>query len=157
MDSDRLNRWLTLGANLGVLVGIILLVIELDQNREMVRAQTRNEISQGELTVLSQIAENKELADILARVSQGENVEPGEQLMHLTHSESVFRLWQNVHYQGRYGMYEEGEFQKHIDTMGWVLSNSAYLVDYWCQAKLVYPEEFAAEINDLIPPNSCTN
>ena len=39
MDSDRLNRWLTLGANVGVLVGIILLIVEIGQNTDMLRAQ----------------------------------------------------------------------------------------------------------------------
>ena len=39
MDSDKINRWLTLGANLGVLVGIILILIELNQNAELMRAQ----------------------------------------------------------------------------------------------------------------------
>ena len=39
MDSDRLNRWLTLGANLGVLVGIVLLIFELRQNQEMLQTQ----------------------------------------------------------------------------------------------------------------------
>ncbi len=39
LDSDRLNRWLTLGANIGVLVGIVLLLLELDQNSDLLRAQ----------------------------------------------------------------------------------------------------------------------
>ena len=39
MTSDRVNRWLTLGANLGVLVGIILILIELNQNADLMRAQ----------------------------------------------------------------------------------------------------------------------
>ena len=39
LDSDRLNRWLTLGANVGVLVGLFLLIIEIGQNTEMMRAQ----------------------------------------------------------------------------------------------------------------------
>ena len=39
LDSTRLNRWLTLGANFGVLVGIILILIELNQNAEMMRLQ----------------------------------------------------------------------------------------------------------------------
>ena len=39
MNSDRLNRWLTLGANLGVLVGIILILAELNQNSDLMRAQ----------------------------------------------------------------------------------------------------------------------
>jgi hypothetical protein len=39
MDSNIVNRWLTLGANLGVLVGIILILIELNQNADLMRAQ----------------------------------------------------------------------------------------------------------------------
>ena len=39
MNADRVNRWLTLGANTGVLIGIILLLVELDQNRDLVQAQ----------------------------------------------------------------------------------------------------------------------
>ena len=39
MDSDRLNKWLTLGANVGVLVGIALILFELRQNAELMRAQ----------------------------------------------------------------------------------------------------------------------
>lgn len=39
MDSDRLNRWMTLGANLGVLVGVFLLLIELRQNTESAELQ----------------------------------------------------------------------------------------------------------------------
>ena len=39
MDSDRLNRWMTLAANLGVLVGVILLIVELRQNTESTELQ----------------------------------------------------------------------------------------------------------------------
>ena len=43
MDSDRLNRWLTLGANVGVLIGIALILVELNQNAELMRAQMAQE------------------------------------------------------------------------------------------------------------------
>ncbi len=39
VDSDRLNRWLTLGANLGILIGLILVGYEIKQNSNLVRAQ----------------------------------------------------------------------------------------------------------------------
>jgi hypothetical protein len=39
MDSDRISRWLTLGANLGVLAGILLILFELNQNADLMRAQ----------------------------------------------------------------------------------------------------------------------
>ena len=39
MDTERLSRWLTLGANLAVLASIVFLAIEIQQNTEMTRAQ----------------------------------------------------------------------------------------------------------------------
>ena len=39
MNSDRLNRWVTLGANLGVVAGIVLVLIELNQNTESAELQ----------------------------------------------------------------------------------------------------------------------
>jgi len=39
MDSNKVKGWLTLGANLGVLIGIVLILIELDQNADLMRAQ----------------------------------------------------------------------------------------------------------------------
>ena len=39
MDMDRLNRWLTLLANIGILVGLILVGYEIRQNSALVRAQ----------------------------------------------------------------------------------------------------------------------
>ena len=39
MDSDRLNRWMTLGANFAVLAGILLLLVELRQNTESIELQ----------------------------------------------------------------------------------------------------------------------
>ena len=55
MDSDRLNRWLSLGANVGVLVGIIFLAAEIRQNSNLARLQFSDErvvsFQQGELAL----------------------------------------------------------------------------------------------------------
>ena len=39
MKVNNLSQWLTLGANLGVLAGIMLILLELNQNAELMRAQ----------------------------------------------------------------------------------------------------------------------
>ena len=39
MDADRVNRWLTMVAILGVLIGLFLLVFEIRQNTDLMRAQ----------------------------------------------------------------------------------------------------------------------
>ena len=155
MDTDRLNRWLALGANIAVLLGIALLVVELRQNQDVMRAQTRNDITQGELTLLLSIAENRELAEIVVRANNGEELSPMEQLRNVLRSESTFRLWQNVHFQGRNGTYDEEEFRKHLDTMEHVLKDNLSLVEYWCTNGQIYPMAFQGQINKLIPKGSC--
>jgi hypothetical protein len=45
MKKLDLAQTLQLVGNAGVIIGILLLVYELAQNREMMRAQTRNELS----------------------------------------------------------------------------------------------------------------
>lgn len=37
--AEKINSWVTLGANLGVLIGLIVLIVELGQNSDLVRAQ----------------------------------------------------------------------------------------------------------------------
>ena len=44
MDSSKLNSWLTLAANIGVLVGLLLLVVEIRQNTAASQAQTAQAI-----------------------------------------------------------------------------------------------------------------
>ena len=39
MNADQINRWLTLAANIGVLVGIVVLIVEIGQNTDLMRAQ----------------------------------------------------------------------------------------------------------------------
>ncbi len=146
---------MTLGANIAVLIGIILLVAELNQNYEIIRAQTRTELTQSLLDLLALSASNKELAEIIVKADRGEELTGVEQHMFGTRSESVFAYWQNVHYQGRNGMYDEEEFSKHIQMIGRVLNGSPGLVRYWCGDYENFPEAFAKEINRLISADSC--
>jgi hypothetical protein len=47
MDSDRVTRWLTLAANIGVIVGIVFLVLEMRQNSDIATAQVRLDYAAG--------------------------------------------------------------------------------------------------------------
>ena len=155
MDSDRANRWLSLAANLGVLIGIILLVAELDQNREMMRAQTRNELSRGVLELLGSLVENKNLADVMVRANNGEELTPTQDYIFGAQAERVFRYWENVHYQYRQGMYDESEFSKHLDTMQAVLIDNQALINFWCQKRSLYSTPFVVELDGLLVERAC--
>ena len=101
MGSERLTRWLTLYANVGVLIGIILVIVELDQNRKTMRAQTRHELSMGIVDLLQTPATNEQLADVMYRAAAGLELTPPEQLQYEMRTNALFRSWEDVHYQYR--------------------------------------------------------
>lgn len=72
MDTEKLNSLLTLLANLGVLVGIFFLAIELRQNNELMEAEARfNRVSASKEAFNIQ-STNGELAEIVVKVNNGQ-------------------------------------------------------------------------------------
>jgi hypothetical protein len=155
MESDRLNRWLTLGANVGVLIGIILLIVELDQNRDMMRAQTRHELAMGIVDLLQVPANNEQLADLIYRANSGGEITPRELFQFRLRTNALFRYWENVHYQYRVGLYDENEFSKQRDAWKASITNSILGRAYWCEVRTLYSPEFMSEMNKLLEKSSC--
>jgi len=155
MDSDRLNRWLTLGANLGVLVGIILLIVELDQNREMMKSQTRNDLAMGIVGIQRGISENNQLADVIARAEAGETLTPSETVQFSARSFAMYRYWENVHYQYRVGLYDEVEYSKQKDSWYGYMNASKANAQFWCSSRDIFSPAFAAEVDSLLKKYQC--
>ncbi|MGI9249357.1 MAG: hypothetical protein ACR2QI_10100 [Woeseiaceae bacterium] len=155
MDSDRLARWLTVGANVGVLIGIILLIVELDQNRDMMRAQTRHELAMGIVDLLQIPASNEQLADLMYRANSGEEITPRELFQFQMRTNALFRYWEDVHYQYRVGLYDEIEFGKQRDAWKASFAKSSLAVQYWCQVRSLYSPDFTSEMDNLLRDNPC--
>ena len=154
MDKDRFNRWLSLAANLGVLAGIILLVFELGQNREMMRAQTRNEISVQLVDLLSQTASSDELSSLLFRSESGEPLSGEEKVQFQGRALAMLRYFENVHYQYRKGMYDEEEFSAQREAWRRFISNPAY-VSIWCTWRATFSPEFGVAFEALFSTHTC--
>lgn len=150
MDSHWLPRWLTLGANVAVLAGIVLVVVELNQNRDMMRAQTRHEMAMGIVGLLETPANNGQLADVLFRGQFGGKLSPVEWFQFQLRTNALFRYWEDVHYQYRVGLYDDIEFTRQRDAWRASLANSVLGKIYWCQVRSLYSPEFTAEMVGLL-------
>lgn len=155
VNSDRVNRWLTLGANLGVLVGIVLLIVELNQNRDMMRAQTRHDLAAGIVDLLQVAASNEQLADVMYRAESGGELTPRELYQFEARANALFRYWEDAHYQYRMGLYDEIEFGKQLGAWRNSFARSGRQVTYWCRVRLLYSPEFMIEMDGLIPDGAC--
>ncbi len=94
--AESLNRWLALGANVGVLIGLILLVYEVRQNADLMRAQISMDRTIGNMQILADLSNGGELVPVDAKLR--EKVEGFPQAIgwskHLTAEERRrYELW----------------------------------------------------------------
>ena len=82
---DRLNKWLMLAANLGVIAGIILLAVELQQNNvlletqiEFLDAQARASRYQTRQSGQRLAIENPLIGEVRSKYRNGEVIQPHE-------------------------------------------------------------------------------
>lgn len=155
MTKANLTQSVTILANLGVLVGIILLVYELNQNRDMMRAQTRNEISRSAMDLLTTGATSEVLAAVMVRANAGEELSAEENYMFRNRAELTFRLWENVNYQYRQGMFDSTEYSGNLATINDVLSRNGALIDYWCARRRMFSPPFVEQIDSMPAMQSC--
>ena len=155
MNTEGWNRWLTLGANAAVLLGIALLLVELSQNRDMMRAQTRHELSMGIVDLLQTAASNEQLADVLLRAHAGDSLTATELFQFQMRTNALFRYWEDVHYQYRAGLYDDVEFGRQRDAWRASLANSRLGRQYWCNVRSQYSPQFMSEMDSLLD-TACT-
>ena len=155
MESDQLNKWLTFGANLGVLIGIILLIVELGQNREMMRAQTRSDIAAVTIGHYDTIATNHDLADIMRRSRIGEDLDDTEATRYLFVSLATIRNFENLHYQYRLGLLDEEEFVGELQGFSGLVKGSVGLRQIWCQFRTVTSQDFRSEVDSVLGDMDC--
>jgi len=77
MISSKINEWLTLIANVAVVGGILFLAIELRQNNELLRSESRQALVANDLTSLTANLEN---ADVFAKLVSEVELSSEEQL-----------------------------------------------------------------------------
>ena len=68
MNSGGLSRWLTLGANVGVVIGLVLLLFEIRQNSDLMRAQIAMDRTNISMQTFSDWANGGEIARIEAKL-----------------------------------------------------------------------------------------
>ena len=136
-------------ANLGVLIGILLLVFELNQNRQMMRSQTRSSISETLVDILVQQSQNAELTAIRMKVNAGEPLTALETMQYRDIQNAFWRYRENVNYQFRNGLYDEEEYIAQREQWRRALSREINRAA-WCQREEITSPAFVAEINGLL-------
>jgi hypothetical protein len=74
MSKDRLIQSISLTANCVTILGLLLVIVQLQQNRTLMRAQVRHELASTIVDLLNSSANNSQLTDVLRRAGRGEQL-----------------------------------------------------------------------------------
>ncbi len=155
MNADNVNKWLTLSANIGVVFGLILLLIELDQNSDLVRAQIHQARSDAQITRIEDRADSEHVVPILekirpfggfANLSSSDKLTPEELYRLRTFLQGRHQDYDNLFYQYQQGYLDEEYYQFGV-------SNAIRLFSPWWDKLGIFEDvrrpSFDAEIRRL--------
>lgn len=146
---SKMSNWMNFSASIAVIMGIIFLGLEIRQNTEMMRSQTRDSISEKQMMFSEWVATEIDLAVTIAKVNAGEPLDPGERMMHAYFLAGVWREWENSHYQFQQGLFDRDEFEPRMERWRSTMRVSA-VRDSWVATRMNYSPAFRAEVDAIV-------
>ena len=147
MDFEKLNRWLTLLANIGVLAGIVFLAIEINQNTNIMKAQTRGAVTQSILTLL-EMERDPLVVSGTRKLQSGEALTFEESYFLENQANATVRQWEDSYYQYQAGLLDEAEYEA-LTVIISSLMQEQHIADHWAKRKLGYSASFRNHIDGL--------
>jgi len=129
--------------------------VELSQNREMIRAQTRNEISQQLSNRLLSVATNRQLASVMRRSRDGEKLTDDEFTQIYVYHVANLRDWENIHYQYRHGTFDQQEFDAEKTAWRSLIEDNKIFQGVFCNARLNDLADFVAALESVLHEDYC--
>jgi len=139
---DKVNKWLSLTANIGVIVGIAFLAVELNQNNDLMASQDRynrlTSAQQGRLLLV----QDPKLREIVVKSRGGD----------LSQEESIaFQSMWDLNFTGWEWSFLELDYDElPIERFRVNMHRNPLTVSTWDALKKEYDEEFVRFIEDQV-------
>ncbi len=146
---NKVGNWMNFSASVAVIMGIIFLGLEIRQNTEMMRSQTRDAISEKQMMFSEWVATEMDLAIVLAKVNAGEPLNPGERVMHGYFLAGVWREWENSHYQFQQGLFDRDEFEPRMERWRQTMRVKS-VRNSWVATRMNYSPAFRIEVDRIV-------
>ncbi len=146
---DKLNKWLNLFANLGVMAGLVFLAIEINQNTQATIAAASENITSQSLDYFSIGIDSQVLARGLYKQSVGEELDEFEKHQIWWHQYFNFRVFESAYLQYRRGFYEQTEWDRYRRIIRNRLTNDPFAMQMWVESSEKWTSVFASEVNKI--------
>lgn len=157
MLPGKLNRWLVLGANVGVIVGLILVLLQMKQNEELLRVQVTNEYFESYIAAETSFAGENLPAIWQKSVEEPENLSIAEMRAMEAQTFAPLSRWINLYRLAEAGIIDESFWKSQVALDTPFYFSSPYGKAWWEFFGERFPISFLPiELKDEINKNLAT-
>ena len=143
--------WLQIFSNLAIVVGLILVVIELNQNAVGQRAQAYNDILERQITLASAIYEDDEFTQIWSDAAQeGKILSPINSVRYTFYVIQLMQHYEDTLLQYRAGIIEPGAWLRQRNQMGGITGQPGFQ-SWWAASKEYFTPDFVEVVDQMEP------
>ena len=150
MNAKRLNTWLSFAANVGVILGLIFLAVELSQNSDLMRVQINQSRADAAMASNESIFNSDYLPQILVKINVGDELSEEETIRYRDWFRASNRNQDNVLHQYLAGMLGGNSPRSVRDYVEHVIASSKHARDEWENQKVSYTDEYVALVEEVI-------
>ena len=150
MNTDNVNKWLTLSANIGVVIGLVLLIIEIGQNTEMMRAQINQSRTDTAISEQQAVFNSDYIPALIAKRDRGEPFSEEEMSRYESYFRSGNRNQDNNLWQYNRGFLGENTTRSIRGFARAVIGGSRIGLTTWDSQKYSYTDEYVAFVEEAI-------
>lgn len=150
MNAQKVNAWLSLAANVGVVIGLVLLIIEIRQNTEMMRAQINQSRTDTALFQQYSMSDTDYMAPIIAKTMRGEELSDEELIRYDARMRAFNRNQDNNLWQYNRGYLGENTPGSIKGAVRAVIGSTEIGISTWDRQKYSYTDEYVAFVDEAI-------
>ena len=148
--SDRVNSWLSLIASVGILAGLVLVAIELNQNTDQLRLQLVFQTTQKLFENNRDLLGENPTPTIAKSITNPEDLTYDEFLIASSFVLNQLNEWEDRYFIHEAGLISDQDWKRHIDeNIGWTLGNR-FAQRYWSVSSAVFEPEFTEYVDSAI-------
>jgi len=151
VNGDRLNRWLTLAANVGVLVGIVFLALEIRQNSDHLALQLEFDQPTQKIFEINRDLMDSGVASVLAKaIETPEELTFEEGLVAASFVMNNLNEWEDRYLIHKAGLAGVVDWQRHIrENIHWTLGNR-FAMEIYTSNRSAFEAEFVEYVDSLV-------
>ena len=150
MNAEKLNQWLSLAANLGVLAGIIFLALEIQQNSELMRVQINQSRADAAMVSNEHSFNSDYIPPILVKIKQQELLSEEEKIRYVDYFRAMNRAQDNVLSQYDAGMLGDNTPRSVADYARYFVGSSELSREAWEFTKAGYSDRYIDFVEEAI-------